>query len=481
MIAKPSAIIRKILPKNQFARGVSILVGGTAGSQLLAICAAPVVTRLFSPADFGVLAVYAGLLGLFTVIASLRYELAILLPEDNQEAADTATLSLLVVVAVSVLSIIIVFLGDESIPTLLGVPVLSHYFWLLPIGLLLVGIYQVFNYWALRTKNFTVITGARLKQSLTSIAIQLLGYPLGPVALLISHAAGQGMGVFSLGKAALRYPQFRHVSFSGIVAAAKRYRQFPIYSTWAGLLNSGGNQLPSLMFAALFSPAAAGLYALTSRVLNMPMIMIGSAIGNVFFTNLAEAHREKRLPQLVAAVQEKLAHVVMPPTLVLLIAGPQLFAFVFGESWREAGIFSQWMAPWLYVVFITSPLGALFDVLERQQQELIFETALFITRIATIAVGALIGDLITTVALFSLGSMLCWLGYLLWITVSSGNPARSLIKPTVTALAWGALCMTPLALSVWLPLNRNLWFYGLALTGVLVGMRLYFSFYKEQP
>lgn len=481
MIAKASTIIHKFLPKNQFARGVSVLVGGTAGSQLLVMLAAPIVTRLFSPEDFGVLAVYAGILGMFTIIASLRYELAILLPEDNQEAANVAVLSLLIVVAVSIASAVVALLGNTSIPAILGVPVLSRYFWLLPIGVLLVGVYQVFNFWALRTKSFAAISGTRLKQSLTSIIIQLLGYTLGPVTLLVSHAAGQGIGGISLGKVALRYPQFRHVRLGGIVAAARRYRQFPMYSTWSGLLNAAGNQLPSLMFAALFSPAAAGLYALTTRVLSMPMAIIGSAIGNIFFANLAEARREKRLPQLVAAVQEKLAHIVMAPTLILLIAGPQLFSFVFGESWREAGTFAQWMAPWLYVVFITSPLGALFDVLEKQHRELIFETILFATRITTIAVGALTGDLITAVALFSVGSMLCWVGYLLWITVSSGNPVRSLIKPTVTALVWGVLCVLPLALSLWLPQNRNLWLYGLALTSALMSARLYFSFCKEQP
>ncbi|MEO6959657.1 MAG: oligosaccharide flippase family protein, partial [Burkholderiaceae bacterium] len=210
-------IIRRCLPKNQFARSVSVLAGGTAASQLLGLCAAPIVTRLFSPEDFGLLAVYGGLLGLFTVIASLRYELAILLPEDDQEAANIATLSLLIVVAISVLSILMALLGHVSISRLLGVPILSHYFWLLPFGVLLVGIYQVFGFWALRTKNFTAMSGTRLKQSLTSIIIQILGYKLGPVALLIGHAAGQGMGGFSLGKAAMRYSQFRHVSLSGMV------------------------------------------------------------------------------------------------------------------------------------------------------------------------------------------------------------------------------------------------------------------------
>ncbi len=478
MIQKFSTIVRDLLPENQFARSVGTLVGGAAGSQLLVMVTAPIVTRLFSPEDFGLLAVYAGLLGMLTSIASLRYEVAIVLPEDKQEAANLAVLSLLIVAAMSALTVIVALLGNTSIPAILGVPALSHYFWLLPIGVFAVGSYQVFSFWALRTKSFTAISGTRLKQSLTLIAIQLIGYPLGAVALLIGHAAGQGMGGFSLGKAALRHLEFRHVRFSGIAAAAKRYRRFPIYSTWSGLFNSAGVQLPALMFAALFNPAAAGLYVLTNRILSMPMWLIGGAIGDIFFTNAADAYREKRLAALVAVVYEKLAQIAMPPALVLLIAGPDLFAFVFGENWREAGVFAQWLAPWLYIGFVGSPLSALFDVMEKQGLELFFETLLFVMRIVAIVAGALTGSLTVTIALFSISGVISRVIRLIWIAICSGNTLASLIKPTATALIWSIICAIPLALGLWMPQDGHIWLVGLAVTGLLISSRFFYLLRK---
>lgn len=471
-------VVGRFLPRSSFARGVGTLMGGTAGSQVLVVLAAPIVTRLFTPADFGLLAVYAGLLGLLTVVASLRYELAIPLPEDNQEAADIAVLSLLIVALVSLASVVVVMTGGRFISMVLGVPALSRYFWLLPIGVFAVGVYQVFNFWALRTKSFAAISGTRMKQAMTSIAVQLAGYPLGPVALLASHAAGQGMGGFSLGRTALRYPQFGRVRPRGVLVAAKRYQRFPLYSTWSGLLNSGGVQLPALMFAAFFNPAAAGLYALTNRVLSMPMSVVGSAIGTYFFAHAADAHREKRMAQLVAAVHEKLAHIAMPPVLVFLIAGPELFAFVFGETWREAGVFARWMAPWLYIAFVTSPLSALFDVMERQNLELLFEVLLFASRTIAIVLGALTGNLALTIMMFAFAGVFSRVISLIWIATRSGNSASILVKPTLMALGWGGLCVGPLALGLWKLGHGNLWLLGLAATGILIGARFLCLFRK---
>ena len=57
MIQRVKTHLRRLLPKNAFARGVSVLVGGTAGAQLLTILAAPLLTRLYGPEDFGLVAV----------------------------------------------------------------------------------------------------------------------------------------------------------------------------------------------------------------------------------------------------------------------------------------------------------------------------------------------------------------------------------------------------------------------------------------
>lgn len=469
---------RRLLPTQAFARGVSVLVGGTAGAQLLAIAAAPLLTRLYAPEDFGLLAVYGGLLALFTVVASGRYQLAIPLPEAEREAADVLVLSLAVVALTTLASLLLVALGGGALAARLGVPALAPWMWLLPLGVALAGGYQAVNHWAVRTRAFPAIAATRIKQTLAQLSIQLAASPLGGGGLLLGHAAGQGVGALTLARPALRAAAGHRVSRHGVWAAARRYRKFPLFSTWSGLFNTLGKQLPPLLFALLFSPVAAGLYALAHRVLAMPMSLIGEAVGKVFFSSAAQAHRRGELGPLVAKVHASLAQIAMPPAIVLAIVGPDLFALVFGERWREAGEFARWMAPWLYLVFITSPLSHLFSVLERQGQGLTFQALLLGVRIVAIAVGAAMNDLLLTVALFSLGSAGCWIGFLGWIARLTDNRVWTLATSTLTALAWSLALLLPLVIVAWLAPAWLSWRLALPLSGILLGLRYFFLFRK---
>ncbi|MGR2736914.1 lipopolysaccharide biosynthesis protein [Billgrantia sp. Q4P2] len=467
---------KRLLPTHAFARGVSVLVGGTAGAQLLAIAAAPLLTRLYTPEDFGLLAVYGGLLALFTVVASGRYQMAIPLPETEREAAEVLVLSLAVAALTTFAALLLVALGGRSLAEALGVPALTPWLWLLPLGVAFAGSFQAASHWAVRTRAFPAIAATKIKQSLALLVIQLGASPLGGGGLLLGHAAGQGVGTLTLVRPALRAAAEHRVTAAGVWAAARRYRKFPLFSTWSGLFNTLGKQLPPLLFAVLFSPVAAGLYALAHRVLAMPMTLIGEAVGKVFFSSAAEAHRRGELGPLVAKVHATLAQVAMPPAIVLMVIGPDLFALVFGERWREAGDFARWMAPWLYLVFITSPLSHLFSVLERQGQGLAFQALLLGVRVAAIAIGAALDDLLLTVALFSLGSAACWVGFLGWIAVLTGNRPQRLAVSTLTALGWSLALLAPLVVVEWLAPVWLPWSAALLLSAALVGLRYLFLF-----
>ncbi|WP_288370602.1 lipopolysaccharide biosynthesis protein [uncultured Marinobacter sp.] len=476
MIAK----LKRLIPQNAFARGVSVLVGGTAGAQVLLLLAAPLLTRLYTPEDFGLLAVYTGLLALFSVVSSLRYELAIPLPESNTEAANVLILSLLVVLVMTGISGLMVLVAGQEIALALGTPALAKYFWLLPIGVLLSGVYKVFDYWAVRTKVFGDIARTRITQTLSTLAIQLFGFKFGGTALLFGQAGGQGVGSIRLARSALRHKDFYRWSWPGVWQAAKRYKQFPIFSTWSALFNTAGTQLPPLMFAALFSAGAAGLYALAHRVLAMPMSILGDAIGKVFFSNAAEAYREGRLAPLVKNVHGTLAEVAMPACVLLVVVGPELFVLVFGENWRQAGEFARYMAPWLYVVFVTSPLSTLFLVLERENIGMLFQAGLLLSRVLAIFIGAsLMNQLLATVALFAATSAVFWFGFLLWVFVVSGNRMSDVIKPTTNALFKAILCILPLTIVLHLLPGKMTWQYvGILVTGGMLAT-YYWTVYRR--
>ena len=474
MIRDMKATIGALLPKNVFARGVGLLVSGTTGAQVLLVLSAPILARLYTPQEFGLLAVFVSLVALIDVFSSFRYEQAILLPVDDAEAANVLVLSLLLVVVSSSLAALLVSMLGAPIAELLGVPSLNSYWWLLPIGIFLSGVYSIFNLWALRTKRYSTIAGTKILQAIAALAIQLVTFKLGGVGLILGQIASQSVGTGNLARSSNGWSTCKQVSWSGIKLAALRYKRFPIFSTWAGLANTAGTQLPAIMFSALFTPAAAGLYALANRVLQLPISLVGGAIGHVFFANGAQARREGKLGSLTEQVHGTLAQIGLPLAFLLMLIGPELFSFVFGESWRQAGEFARWMTPWLYLSFVTSPISKIFFVAERQKDALIFQLVMLSFRVLAVLLGYWLNDLLITVILFAGASALCYAGFLFMILHIAGSSVHKIVQPTLKAAAFSVLCNLPVLLTLLMTdAVSNMWLYGLALSLLLIGGNYY--------
>ena len=437
----------RLLPSNAFARGVAVLVGGTAGAQFLLVLASPLLTRLYNPDDFGVLAVYVGLLSVLAVVASMRYELAIPLPEHDQDAVSVVVLSMLIVFCMTIVSAVIVLFAGELIAEALGVPELGDYFWVLPVGVMLQGWYKVVNSWAVRNKEFTNIARTRFQQAVFTLAVQLLFFKGGAASLLMGQASGQGVGGLSLTANALRREEFRRWKWSQVWLAAYRYRKFPLFSTWSGFFNALGQQLPPLLLAALFSGGAAGLYMLAHRVLAMPISIVGEAVGKVFFANASSAHRDGCLGKLTLDVHEALIHIALPPSLIFMFLSPDLFSIAFGEQWVKAGELARWMTPWLFMVFISSPLMTLFEVLEHQKSGMVFQGVLLFVRISSISIGAWQDDFLLAILLFSLSSATCLGGFVIWVVLSADVDFKKFIFTAVNASCISIFIALPVSFS----------------------------------
>ena len=470
----------KVLSKNSFIRSVSVLVGGTATSQVISILASPFLTRLYSTEDFGLLAVYGSIIGIVGVIASLRYELAIPIAETDKEAASLVYLSGIILIAVSITTGIVFYAFSSQLLGVLKASALKPFLWLLPLSVFFMGLYNILNYWAIRTKQFGVIAKTKFAQSFSSVAVQLSAFKLGAISLLFGQLMGQTAGNTTLFTSAVKPHKetFKEVKKGDIVHSAKRWKKFPLFSTWDGLFNAASSQLPPLLFATFFSPAAAGVYMLAHRVLNMPMVLIGNAVSNVFFSKSAEAHRNNNLAPLVAGIHEKLAYIAMPPLMILMFTGPKLFSFIFGENWVQAGEFAQWMVPWLYLVFITSPLSQLFSVLEKQKQGMCFNIVLLAVRVTSLFVAAYFKNLILAVALFSLGGAICWVGFLLWIAYASGNTIKMILKPTTLSLLVSLFISLPVIIQSYLFDSNYSLIIALSLSTLLICLR-YISIFKR--
>lgn len=374
----PERIARHI-PGAEFVRGTLKIVAGTGAAQLVQVVTAPILTRLYSPADYGVFAVATSFLAVFVSITCLRYEFAIPLPEDDKAAANLLALSTLANAAMSVLIALALILFGPTILGVFGAGALSPYIVLLAIAQFGGGLTSALINWAVRTKDFSEIAVNRLSQGLATSGVQVgLGLVgTGVVGLVLGAVAGSVAGSVRLGRAAWRAnaAALESVTLRGMATVANRYRRFPIFSSGSALIGTIGLRAPLLLLVAFFGTVAGGQYALAERLCYLPITLVAGAVGQVYIAESARLARERPadLAGLFARTTRSLAKIAIIPAILIAIAAPIFAGFVFGDRWTVAGQFVAVLTPMFYVAFIATATGDVLYVLERQGLHLVRE------------------------------------------------------------------------------------------------------------
>lgn len=440
---KIKTLLNNKLPPGSFLRNVVTLMTGTTFAQALLILIAPILTRLYSPKDFGVLALYTSVLGILAVIACFRYEYAIVLPEKDEDAANLLVLSILICLGLSIIVFVLVALFKNKFATLLGAPELAFWLWFMPLSLLIAGLFQAFNYWSTRRKQFKRLAVRQITQSSVTAVTQISAgvTTSGAGGLIGGQIAGQAVATGRLagqiwkdeGKQLTSY-----ISKKELKRMLFRYKDFPLYSSWSGILNTASIMMPALLLGYFFTPVVVGFYALGHRVLNTPMSVIGGAVAQVFFPRATEARRIGELDRITFDIFKQLLSIGLVPILLITIVAPELFAIVFGAEWYAAGEYVRWMGLWLLFVFISSPLSLLYAVQERQRAGLVMNLLMFSSRLIALVVGGLYGNALLTIALFGLTGAVLWIINCMYIMYLAGVPIikvfKEIAKQTIKAI-----------------------------------------------
>jgi len=456
-----------LLKNSTFVENVLRLVTGSVFAQGLGIIVAPIVTRLFAPEAFGVAALFVSITSIISVVACLRYELSIMLPKTDEEAANLFSACLCFVLFISGISALIVFLIGDFIVSWLNSPELKSYLWLIPVAVFTNGVFLALNYWNSRTKHFGRLSIARVVSSITTQATKLgagfVGFVSGGV-LIGAGILGQIVSTSILSSQIWRSNRqlFKvNIRWKKMIAGLKRYKKFPIYSTWSALLNTASHQLPAWILAFYFSPKIVGFYALGTTVLGIPMSLVGGAIAQVFFQKASESHnRTGDLPRVVKDVFNRLVSLGIYPVLLLTLIGEDVFIVVFGARWAEAGVYMQILCIWTFFQFISSPISTLFSVLEKQRAGLVFNGILLVTRAVSLIVGCMTGDVKFALFLFASTGVACYGFLCFWLISKAGVP----FMPAVYQIVRYGLYTSPLLLVIALAK----WSLGVQEIGLLI-------------
>jgi len=424
---------------------VLFLAGGTAAAQAINIIVAPVLSRLYSPSDFGTLALYSAFLGILCGFTGLSYYLAIPLPENENDAKALCYLCIFVHIVLTLFVVLALSFGDLVFFSRYGWESVYRYKWLIPAGFLGSGTYTILTYYVLRLEGFRDISRTSLTQKAwgagVSVSCGLLSG--GGGGLIWGHIVSLSSGITTLVKSSRRRVDHSSIDFPKLWVVAKRYKGFALYQNWGSILNSLNSYLPPLAMALFFSPVIVGWYSFSLRVLQLPLGVVGKAIGQVFFQRGSVTFREGRLGDTTERYVESLIMIGTFPFFYLGLFAPDLFSFFFGQAWHEAGKITQQLFPFLWMQFIASTVSSVFFVKEKLRLSLLMPSLFLFSFFVILYLGRSWSYLSFFLAIGVVKAIL-YFAYLLLVLKISGTSTFRVIWKLLKDILLSALLVLPI-------------------------------------
>jgi O-antigen/teichoic acid export membrane protein len=349
-----------------FMRAVGVLASGTVIAQVVLLAASPVLTRLFTPAQFGELAIFTSVGAIAVLIATGRYEYAIVLPGNEEDARRLTWLVILIgAIASVVYGLLILGMrgGGRLISVRLEAYVSAPWVLFLPVYTILAATLTGLQYWQLRHSHYRAMAYSNFGQSTFSTLISLsTGYMVIQHGLIYGLLGGLVAAIGTLLVGGVRFPA-SIPAINSVWPLARRHANFPRFSIVGDLTAALSQNIIPLMFAAVYAPNVVGYFALASRILRIPSVVFTSSIGNVFRNEAVKALNDQgHCTGVYRAARRRLITLGVPSYLLLGFVSPWAFEWLFGADWGEAGRFAQWICVLAAIEFVAVPLNTLFYI-----------------------------------------------------------------------------------------------------------------------
>lgn len=372
---------------DEFTKNTAILTLGTAFALGLNILAMPILSRLYTPADFGLLSIFVAISSIVATSITFRYETAILLPKSDQEAQSIMGLSVLLVFLGVIFFTLMTYLMPLSVKKYFGIEILQNW----AIFAILCGgatsLVAIGTYWYIRKTSYKQVAKVRIVQSSLSVFVALLfgmwGFSSG---MIIAHLMALSFTAFYITWfLKSEYPKTNNYCF---VEVSRKYGATPKYLLPTSLLDIATLHLPIFLITAWFSTEAAGQYSMAWKIVGLPSALIGGAIGQVFYQKFAVMwSNNEACTNFLYKTWILLAALGFFPMLIILLFGEEIFSLLLGVAWAESGAIASVIAPMMYLMFISSPTSCIYNVIGLQKLGLLFGISFIFYRIGCIYLG----------------------------------------------------------------------------------------------
>lgn len=375
--------------KNDFIKNALILVTGSGISQLVPLAFSPILTRIYSPGDFGKLAFYMAWCSILGVLSTGLYELSIMKAKKETAAFNIMMLIMLLSTSLSFLLLLFVICYHFFFATLFVIPLNFITMLFIPLGVFSTGMFQALNYWFNRKKQYKLLNICKIMQSsgivLMSIFIGLFGNK--QYGLIGGFVCGSIFGILPL--VTILYKKSYLFSWVRIKSLAYQNISYPKLLMPATMMNTTASQAPVFFITKYFSAQVVGSFSFASRILTAPVGVISVAIGQIYFKAVSDI--TNAVNKLVEPTFVKTAKTLFAVSLILflpfLIFGAEIFKFIFGDQWKTAGEYVQILSVAVFVKFIVSPLSSVFVATGNLKWVTSWQTTYFLTTLTIFYLG----------------------------------------------------------------------------------------------
>lgn len=399
-------LARGVLKSGGFARNALVLLTGTAFAQVITVAVTPIITRFYDPSLYGAFALYTSLASIVTVVSTGRYDVAVMLPAKETDAVNLVAVSLTLVCVTSLSSLLFLSCFRSTLPALLSTTETGSWLFLMPLTILMTGLYQTLYVWGNRQKKFPALAIGRISGAAvgaaSNIGIALTTPSVGGliVAGMFGTAAASAAIVKQLYKEG--WSRISEVKVGVMAEQARLYHNFPLYSLPSDLVNVVAQQAPVILLTTYFGASTAGVFSLTQRVLGFPMALVASSVLDVFRQRAsADFNARGDCVVIFRKTFKGLLLLSVIPFLTLFLSAPWLFTVAFGVEWKSAGECAQIVLPLFFLRFVISPLTYVLYIAKKQRLDLFCNIILFVSSTAAVVLGGMLRSEKTALILYS--------------------------------------------------------------------------------
>ena len=254
--------LRKCILQPSSFKNVLTLVSGTAFAQAVPLLISPIISRIYSPEEFGVFTLFLSITQILASLANGRYELAIILPKKEKQAVNIFLLCIIITVSVSLLSFLIIWIGYDYFSILLNSNSDAPWLFLVSLSIFASGIFNAFNYYYTRKKRYPLISQSTISKGGSSGIVQVILGGVGATnGLIIGQVLSSFLGNVLYIKNFIHYRLYRLFNWKEVKSQAIVHSDFPKYSVWGIFLNTFSQNFVNFFISSLYSTTTLGYYS----------------------------------------------------------------------------------------------------------------------------------------------------------------------------------------------------------------------------